>query len=228
MQRSFHWDTQLVLARVVLVAQAISTVLVIGWSGGNLMKLGIMAAIWAVGFQRISRAELSVMAGVNLLFTGLNIGALNAGVFHFNHPDLWGMPIYEYFMWGFYVLNTIRFVGAVPAQGRLFLPLSMAGVFAVPFMILRDPGTLLLVSGAILLVSFLMFHELGDFAYSQYMLALGAAIEYMGVSTEQWQYPGHPFGGVPLWFITLWAGTGLFARRLVLPLLGRIEHRDLG
>jgi hypothetical protein len=51
------------------------------------------------------------------------------------------------------------------------------------------------------------------------MAALGALIEYVDVWTGQWHYPGHPYGGVPLWFVTMWAGVGLFARRLILPLL---------
>ena len=33
--------------------------------------------------------------------------------------------------------------------------------------------------------------------------------------------PGDPPGGVPLWFITLWGGVGLFLWRLALPLLRR-------
>ena len=60
-----------------------------------------------------------------------------------------------------------------------------------------------------------------DFAYVAYMVILGALIEYTGVWAGQWSYPENPPGGVPLWFITMWGGVGLFTRRLVLPLMRR-------
>ena len=47
-----------------------------------------------------------------------------------------------------------------------------------------------------------------DVAYAGYMAALGALIEYVGVWTGQWHYPGQHFGGVPLWFLPMWAGVG--------------------
>jgi hypothetical protein len=54
---------------------------------------------------------------------------------------------------------------------------------------------------------------------------LGALIEYTGVWTGQWHYPGRHLGGVPLWFLPMWAGVGLFTRRLVLPLSRSPTHR---
>jgi hypothetical protein len=65
------------------------------------------------------------------------------------------------------------------------------------------------------------FHEKLDLAYAGYMILVGALIEYTGVWSAQWGYPGSPPGGVPLWFITMWGGVGLFTRRLVLPILRR-------
>jgi len=43
------------------------------------------------------------------------------------------------------------------------------------------------------------------------------------VHSGQWGYPGNPPGGVPLWFITMWGGIGLFMRRLIVPILERNE-----
>jgi hypothetical protein len=43
---------------------------------------------------------------------------------------------------------------------------------------------------------------------------------------KQWHYPGQPWGGVPLWLFTLWAGFGLFTRRLILPLLPQPNRFD--
>ena len=62
------------------------------------------------------------------------------------------------------------------------------------------------------------FHERQDLIYLGYMAVVGALVEYCGVWSGQWHYPGDSFGGVPLWFATMWGGIGLFTRRLILPL----------
>ena len=78
---------------------------------------------------------------------------------------------------------------------------------------------MLAVSGLVLAIGFALFHEPMDFLYAGYMAVVGALIEYVGCGTGQWHYPGQDFGGVPFGFLTMWAGVGLFTRRLVLPLL---------
>jgi hypothetical protein len=65
------------------------------------------------------------------------------------------------------------------------------------------------------------FHDVHDLAYAGYMILLGAAVEYAGVYAGLWSYPGDPSGGVPLWFITMWGGVGLFLRRLALPIVSK-------
>ena len=80
------------------------------------------------------------------------------------------------------------------------------------------------VTATLLVIGLLLFHEPQDLAYTGYMILLGAAIEYTGVYSGQWGYPGEPLGGVPLWFITLWGGVGLLLRRLVLPFVQRFER----
>lgn len=75
------------------------------------------------------------------------------------------------------------------------------------------------VSAALLAVCLALFNQRMDFAYAGYMAALGALFEYVGVWTDQWHYPGLPIGGVPVWFVTMWGGVGLFTRRLILPSL---------
>jgi len=47
---------------------------------------------------------------------------------------------------------------------------------------------------------------------------MGAIIEYTGVWSGQWLYPGHPWSGVPLWFMPMWGGVGLFTRQLLAPM----------
>jgi len=204
--------------RAVLRLQLLGTVAVLGWVPGNLAKLAILWVVWMIGFRRIARSEAIMMAGVNLLFAVMNLGALSKGIFRFSEPDILGMPVYEFFMWGFYALHTIRVVGA-RRQNRQVLAIVLASAFAVPFSTISDPWLLLLASGVLLAVGLVAFHEPADLAYAGYMLIVGALIEYVGVWTGQWSYPGTPYGGVPLWFATMWAGVGLYVGRLMAPMV---------
>ena len=175
--------------------------------------------VWRLGFGRIAAGEFVMMAVVNAMFILMNMAALNRGAFAFNHPNFLGMPVYEYLMWGFYTLHTIRFLDGERAARPDYPRSRRRGSFVLPFAIIAEPVLLLLTSAAVLAAAISLFHEKTDLAYAAYMAVLGALIEYVGVATGQWHYPGQPEGGVPLWFLTLWAGVGLFTRRLVLPLL---------
>ena len=203
----------------ILLSQLLATAAVLGWVPDNPVKLAMMLAIWAFGFRSVTPAEILMMAGVNLFFAFMNIAALNNEVFRFNHPDFLEMPVYEYLMWGFYTLHTIRILDGNPARRKRIAAATMAVIFALPFATIADPIILLVAASAALAACFALFHDRMDWAYAVYMAALGALIEYVGVGTAQWHYPVHPYGGVPLWSLTMWAGIGLFTRRLLLPLV---------
>jgi hypothetical protein len=158
-----------------------------------------------------------------VFFTGMNAASLKQGIFAFSAPDLLGMPVYELLMWGFYLLHTRRVLGGPAPQGRRATVWVLALLYAAAFATIHDGNVLLAVTGVLLVAGLVLFHERLDLAYTGYMIALGVAIEYTGVLSGQWSYPGNPPGGVPLWFITLWGGVGLFLRRLVLPILVRYE-----
>jgi len=209
--------------RYLLFLQLLGTVATIAWVPGSLIKVVVLLPIWLLGFGRISGIELRVMAAVNLLFILMNLGALRHGIFRFQHPDLWGLPAYEYLTWGFYVLHTIRFVGGRSALGASYLAVMLAAVFALPFSLISEPSMLLLASAAVLAVSLLIFHDPLDLAYAGYMVVVGALIEYAGVWHDEWSYPDNPMGGVPLWFVPMWGGIGLFTRRLIVPILCRSQ-----
>lgn len=205
--------------RLALLLQLLATALILGWLPGNGLKLGAMLLVWMAGFRRISGREAWMLLGVNLLFAVMNTGALQKGIFRFAHPDILNMPMWEFFMWGFYTLNALRLIGGEPPRERRKLSLAVAVAFSIPYSTIGDPMLLLLVSGAILAVALFLFHEPLDLAFTGYLIAMGALIEYVGVWSGQWSYPGGPIGGVPFWFITMWGGVGLFTRRLLLPLV---------
>jgi hypothetical protein len=208
--------------KLVLLGQLGATVAVLGWGpGGNLSKLLLMLVIWGVGFRYITGREILVITAVNLFFAVMNTAALTRGIFRFNHPDFIGMPLWEYFMWGFYTLHTIRFLGGPAPRARRIATLLAPVLFALPFAMIADPVLLLLASSAALALCFVLFRDKMDWIYALYMTIMGTLIEYVGVGTGQWRYPGEPYGGVPLWFLPMWAGVGLFTRRLLLPVLRR-------
>ena len=214
-------------ARLVLFVQLLATAATLGWVPGNPAKLMTMLVIWGLGFGRVRAAELLAMGGVDLLFVLMNAAALSRGSFVFDHPDLFGMPVYEFVMWGFYTLHTIRFLDGAAPRGRLIRAWAAAIAFALPFALIAAPAPLLTVAGLALAACLVVFHEKMDFAYAGYMAALGVLIEYVGVWTGQWHYPGRPYGGVPLWSFVMWAGVGLFTRRLIVPLLPHLADSRL-
>lgn len=188
-------------------------------------KLVAFVLVWALTFGRLSKAEAVFFAVACVFFTAMNAASLAQGIFAFTAPDFLGMPVYEVLMWGFYLLHTRRVLGGAAPTDRRAAAWTLALLYSAAFATIHDGNVLLAVTGVLLGLGLVLFHEREDLAYAGYMVLLGAAIEYTGVLSGQWAYPGDPPGGVPLWFVTLWGGVGLFLRRLVLPVLARFEGR---
>lgn len=205
------------------LAQLPATALILAFVPSNIGKLMTLLVVWAITFRQISRNEAVLVLVICGFFTGMNAMSLRQGIFTFARPDVLGMPLYELVMWGFYVLHAKRVVQGPPAPKPgatvWILALSYSGAFAT----IRDPALLLLASGALLIVALVRFHARHDFFYVGYMIVLGAVIEYAGVLSGEWSYPGNPLGGVPAWFVTLWGGVGFFLHRLALPIVARYE-----
>jgi hypothetical protein len=209
-----------IVARIrAAVLQVAVTLVVLAWAPGTVLKAVLLLGFWALLFLPLRRAEAWMYIGVCVFFTGMNASALKQGIFRFQDPDVLGMPVYELFMWGFYLLHTKRLLaGAVPTDRR-GLAWGLALAYSAAFGAISDAQLLLIVSGALLLLALFFFHDGMDLAYVGYMVLLGAVVEYTGVNAGQWSYPGDVPGGVPLWFVTMWGGIGLFFRRLILPLV---------
>lgn len=206
-----------------LLLQVPATMAILAFVPTNPGKLAALALLWALTFRRLDRADAVFYGAVCLFFTAMNAASLKQGIFAFTRPDLLGMPVYELFMWGFYLLHTRRVLGGPAPQGRRAQAWILALLYSAAFATIHDGNLLLLVTGVLLAAGLALFHEREDLAYTGYMVLLGAAIEYTGVHSGQWAYPGDPPGGVPLWFVTLWGGVGLFLRRLLLPILARAQ-----
>ncbi|HYF49926.1 MAG TPA: hypothetical protein VEJ63_10995 [Planctomycetota bacterium] len=207
----------------LLLIQLAGTLTLLASDAPNILKAAIFPCWWLLTFGLdISKAELLFYGAICSVFTVMDILTVQQGIFTFNQPDVAGLPLYEPLMWGFYVLHTLRMVNAsTPVFSWAALLLLIP--FAAAFPSVSDPGMLLTVSGGILATGLLMFREREDLSCVLYMMLLGAAVEFTGVRSGQWQYPNAGSAGVPLWFLTLWGGVGFFARRLGLPALVRIQ-----
>ncbi len=211
--------------RISLFVQLLVTLAVLAFLPSNLGKTAALLVCWAVTFRRINAAECVLFVGVCCFFTVMNAMSLKQGIFRFAAPDLLGMPFYELLMWGFYVLHTKRMLGDTPPESSR-TAWGLAICYSIAFATLKDPNVLLDVTAALLVLGVLLFHTPRDLAFLGYMILLGAAVEYTGVTSGQWSYPNAPLGGVPAWFVTLWGGVGLFFHRLILPLMQN-EQQDL-
>ena len=209
----------------LILLQVPAALIIIAWVPSNLGKLVAFLVLWVVTFRKLSKPEAIFYFGACTFFTLMNAMSLKQGIFAFTAPDVLGMPIYELFMWGFYLLHLKRVLGGPAPESKPVVVWTLALLYATAFAVIPDAGILLALTGALLLIGLVLFHEPLDLAYTGYLILLGAAIEYTGVHSGQWHYPGDPLGGVPFWFVTLWGGVGLFMRRLVLPILTRYEKQ---
>lgn len=203
------------------VIQLPLTCVILAFVQGNILKLLMLLLLWGLTFGKLNKPEVIFVASVCLFFTGMNAASLNQGIFSFTSPDILGMPIYEIFMWGFYLLHTRRLIPpdiSSSIDSRIWL---LAGAYSISFATLKDPAVLFGVTAFLLAIGLYLFHEPLDLSYVAYLILVGAAIEYTGVLSGEWQYPGDPAGGVPIWFVTLWGGVGLFLRRLAGPIMAR-------
>ena len=210
--------------RSVLLLQLGITLAVLALVPGNGVKLLVLIVAWAATFRRATRGETLVWLIACVLFSAMDVAALRQGQFWFRDPDLLGLPLWEFFIWGFYLLHAIRMVDGDAPRHRFGLPLILAILFAIPFAVVRDPIALFVVTACMLGLGLIFLHTRQDLAYLGYMILLGALVEYTGVWSGQWAYREPPAGGVPLWFITMWGGIGLFAGRIFLPLIRYIDR----
>jgi hypothetical protein len=197
--------------------QLIGTCLILAFIPGNQAKFLSFLAFWMATFGKLSRHEVVIAVIVNTLFTIMNVNAITHGIFAFTNPDIASLlPVWELVMWSFYVLHGRRTLGG-SSQTDLKKPAAIicAIVYSAPFSAVSNQQWLFFITLVLLVLSLVIFHERMDFAYAGYFVLLGACIEYTGVWSGEWYYPSRPYTGVPVWFITMWGGVGLYVRRIL-------------
>lgn len=214
--------------------QILTTVLIVAAPVANAAKVAFLLAWWLLTFWPLQLREVVFYTLACAFFTVMDVLTVGGGAFQFTHPDILGLPWYEPFLWGFYLLHTLRMMGGAPPpvsapqrhredgvrnKGVPKSAVVLAILFALVFSFVREPQALTFAATGLLICGLALYRNPADFAYSGYMILVGALIEYVGVWSGEWSYPGAPWGGVALWFIPLWGGIGLLLRRIGLPLI---------
>jgi hypothetical protein len=206
--------------RLRMLIQIAGSAAILAFAPNNVTRLVAFPLWWLLTFRRLKLSELILYVAAGAFFTVMDYMTLREGKFEFKHPDFLYMPCYEPLLWGYLLLHTIHMIDGPAPSGNRWLPGLWMAAFAVPFLVPMPQLWLFAVSGSLLLVGLILFHERYDFAYVGYFLLVGTLWEYVGVWSDQWKYPGETPGGVAPWFIPMWGGIALALRRLVLPLLG--------
>lgn len=198
--------------------QLMGTLVILFSPLSNLNKTMALLIFWLITFFPINVVELLLFISINIVFSVIDIMSIQKGIFFFNHPDIFGLPYYEFFMWGFYILHSTRVLGVS------FLPVTKIQVIAWLILVILyslafshfvNSNTLLIATSSIICIFLSFFHAKQDWLYLAYFIFMGTLFEYLGVGFGEWGYPNPPWGGVAFWYVTLWGGVGVFAHRLL-------------
>lgn len=190
---------------------------------GAMLKTGLLLTLWIPAFAPWRKSDVALFVGASVIFTAMNTAAIHRGIFEFMEPDFIGLPYWEFFLWGFWVLHTHRTVGGSPASRPGRWEWGLVILFALSFVLFQSATAVLLASGAVLAAALARWHAPEDARHVAHMLLIGTLLEYPGVALGLWRYPDPPAGGVPLWYATMWGGVGLFLRRWAVPLAARLN-----
>src|SRR5580698_4635874 len=92
----------------ILFLQLLITLFVLGFVPGNIAKTIILLPLWWLTFDGLNRRELLWFGVVNLFMIVNDLAVIDVKFFYFTNPDFGPLPVYEFFMWGFYLLHAHR------------------------------------------------------------------------------------------------------------------------
>jgi hypothetical protein len=203
------------MKKVLLALQLILTLFVLAYVQSNWIKVLFLLPLWWISFGGLSRKEWIAFALINVLFVVSDIGAIKNGFFQFYKPDLLGLPVWELFMWGFYLLHTHRmFPPRVPKSLDLKL-VMLAVVFSQVFAVIPDRTWLLGVTSAVLMITLYFYHEREDLLYCAYLMLMGIAVETVGLGFHLWSYPETDYNSALVQFVIMWGAVGLYFRHIM-------------
>lgn len=202
------------MKKIVLIMQLLLTLFILAFIQNNFYKVSLLLPLWWISFGGLTRKEFLAYLCINIFFVISDIGAIQNGFFKFTNPDFLGLPVWEFFMWGFYLIHTHRlFPAKVPKSLDLKL-LMLAIIFSQLFAIIHDRELLLISTSGILLLSLIFYHDKEDIFYCFYLMAVGVATEYVGIRFNLWSYPERDYNSAWLQFVIMWGAAGLYFRHI--------------
>ena len=113
--------------------QFVGTVLILVFVPGAVLKTLSFLAWWGLTLGRLTRGEAVLYLVSCVLFTAMDIMAVHQGIFAFSDPDFAGLPIWEVFLWGFYVIHAVRALRLGVPGGSIIVPAILTALFAAVF-----------------------------------------------------------------------------------------------
>lgn len=175
----------------------------------------LLLPMWWILFSGLRKAELIGFVVINLLFIVSDIGAIQNGFFKFTAPDFAGLPVWEFFMWGFYLMHTHRMFPSKVAKSLDFKLLFLAIIFSQLFAIIPNREILLASTSAVLAITLFFYSQQDDILYCAYLMLLGVATEYVGIKFNLWSYPEKDFNSALVQFVIMWGATGIYFRHIM-------------
>lgn len=200
--------------KLVLLLQLCGTLGIIFFFQNTILATLFLLFWWGSTFYPLSKRDLLIFVVTSIFFTMVDVMVLRQGIFQFTDQDVWGMPYYEIFLWGFYFLHTTRMLGgSVPKRvlpGFVFALLSMSALSFIPVV-----SYALIATGGLLIGTLALFRTKQDIIYTAYLLTIGVLIELLGTESGKWSYT---IDGYVFWWMVTWAVSGLVLYRAILPL----------
>lgn len=167
--------------RLKYVVQLLATIAILAFVPGNVVKLVSLLVLWVVTFYPLTRHELILFLSASVLFSVMDIMATQQGIFFFTKPDAFGLPYWEFCMFGFYTLHGLRILkGPVPVTDKI-----QAGILVsiIAFVICSVSGLNVLMFGVMLILFYLIlfFHVRSDIFALGFLSLLGNGLKYLGV-----------------------------------------------
>ncbi len=197
-----------------LIFQLLLTLFILAFIRENFLKVAFLLPVWWMAFGGLKKNEIISFFLINFIFVVSDIGAIQNSFFKFSHPDVWGLPYWEFIMWGFYLLHTHRmFPAKVPKTLDLKL-LILAIIFSQLFGIISDRNILLASTSGVLLFTLSFYHRKDDLLYCGYLMLMGIAVEFVGLRFDLWSYPQKDYNSALLQFVVMWGAAGIYFRHI--------------
>ena len=229
--------------KLVLSIQLILFYIILILPINNIIQTLLLLSLWFFTFKKLTKVEWFLIIFVNCVFTFNNHMAIANGTFRFLYPSgeiipallkieyvdssiyLLGLPLFELFMWGYYLTHTLHFWNPQMAKPNFKLAIPLTVLFAASFSIFPQQERILMATSFSFFVLLMFYHTKDDLKCALHMIFIGTILEHLGVKFSLWSYNGDYAWGVAYWYVNLFGGTGILLSRLGLPLMDMVKKK---